>query len=431
MNDKKQNDSKQLNKSMFNIEFDEGSSLVIFNTYSTKIIRFDPVECELWATRKWDSFPDTTREWLIKNHFITAISDEIGSLQEEYEQYKKQPRNPTFRILTTFGCNADCSYCFEKKDPRNRMTANIAIKCVDFISRFITEYQKVIFLEWFGGEPLTNIMPIDLITYELKCRYPDKKVVSRMTSNGSLFHKYQNKINFWNLKTVQITLDGTRDNYNRIKRYHSDEYNYDVVLSNIEMLLKNKVKVIIRLNYDDDNYEDILNLIDELHERFGKRIGLYCAKIFSYTSIMDEKDCNSEKILFDKCLSLGYLNPKRIIQRRKVSCGFSAYRNHLIINPDGSICKCVESLFDPSLSTIGSIFNDYLDEDKIEDWSKIEIIEKCSTCGYFPICMGSCKLSRLGHISFHCFRNKDRVPEIVRAIASNANSKCIKVKGDE
>lgn len=430
MGDTTLNYCTQLKKSKFNVELEDGQTLIVFNTYSTKIIRFDPSERHIWETNQLKAFPESIKEWIIKNHFITTISDEIGLLLEEYERHRLRPRNPNFRILTTFGCNADCGYCFEKKDPRNIMTVETAKKCVDFISRYITNEQKVIFLEWFGGEPLMNTTPIDLITYELKCRYPDKTVISRMISNGSLFHQYQNKLSFWNLKTVQITLDGTRDNYNRIKRYNSDKYNFDVVLDNIEMLIEKGVKVIVRLNYTDDNCEDILKLIDQLHDRFGRRIRLYCSKIFSYVKVDNEADGDSEKRLFDKCLALGYLNPKKIIQRRKVPCGFSAYRNSLIITPDGFVCKCVESLFDPELTTVGTIYRDNLDEEKIEEWSKIEVSEKCSDCSYFPICMGSCKLSRLGHITFHCFRNKDQMPEIIRRIALDSSNNNFKEKGD-
>ena len=64
-------------------------------------------------------------EWLENNHFITSMTDEIGFIIKEYEQYRTRPRNPAFRILTTFGCNADCDYCFEKKDSHNKMTTEI------------------------------------------------------------------------------------------------------------------------------------------------------------------------------------------------------------------------------------------------------------------------------------------------------------------
>ena len=77
----------------------------------------------------------------------------------------------------------------------------------------------------------------------------------------------------WNLKKVQIALDGTEEVYNRIKAYEDSSQNaFERVLGNMDTLLETGIRVRVRLNMDSKNAEDICELIDLLGKRYkGKK----------------------------------------------------------------------------------------------------------------------------------------------------------------
>jgi len=108
---------------------------------------------------------------------------------------------------------------------------------------------------------------------------------STIVSNGYLFDQCDIKTlkDLWKLDKVQITLDGTEDNYNVAKAYvEACENPFDKVLNNIEYLVSNDIGVTVRMNLSNDNIDDMHSLIDLLHERFGKykRFSAYSHPLF-------------------------------------------------------------------------------------------------------------------------------------------------------
>lgn len=188
----------------------------------------------------------------------------------------------SFTILTTSRCNARCFYCYENPLKRkHHMTQDTAEK----IAKYILDVSLGnVTLHWFGGEPLFNYQVIDTITRIL--RQNKKDFVCSFTSNGYMFNKEmaEKAKNVWNTTNVQITLDGTKDVYNKTKNYiYKDDSNpYRTVLNNIARLLNLGITVTIRLNLDLYNSEDLKNLIKELYNRFRNhpKLGIYCWPIF-------------------------------------------------------------------------------------------------------------------------------------------------------
>ena len=97
------------------------------------------------------------------------------------------------------------------------MTEGMARRVADYI---IHHYNgEKLTLHWFGGEPLYNkpvITQICLLLKEAGVEYS-----SQMISNGYLIDDEitREAKTLWNLKKIQITLDGTEKIYNQIKAY--------------------------------------------------------------------------------------------------------------------------------------------------------------------------------------------------------------------
>ena len=138
-----------------------------------------------------------------------------------------------FTVLTTTDCNARCYYCYEKGIRREPMTRETAIAAADYIA--CASRGEKVRLRWFGGEPLFNREAIDVICGALE----QKKICfeSAMTTNGFYLDEKTtaDAVEKWNLKNVQITVDGTEKTYNRIKAYIDAEENpYRRVMNNIK-----------------------------------------------------------------------------------------------------------------------------------------------------------------------------------------------------
>ena len=93
-----------------------------------------------------------------------------------------------------------------------------------------------------------------------------------MISNGYLFDadRVQRAKDLWQLKRVQITLDGTAQTYNRVKDYvYRDVNAFERVLQNIGLLTGTGIHTRIRLNVSKHNIGEMAELVELLHQRFG------------------------------------------------------------------------------------------------------------------------------------------------------------------
>ena len=113
-------------------------------------------------------------------------------------------------------------------------------------------------ITWFGGEPLLNTDLIDYVTdYLIK---KDIEYSAYIITNGSLLTKDMliNKFPHWHIGAMQITIDGTKDNYLKIKNYYNTDIDYfENLIENIKAADEAGIGVDIRLNIDQDNMQDI------------------------------------------------------------------------------------------------------------------------------------------------------------------------------
>ena len=297
-----------------------------------------------------------------------------------------------FTIFTTTDCNARCFYCYEKGVRHYSMTKETSFDVASFIAKhFYGQRHK---LHWFGGEPLCNMLAIDIISSELTRLHVDFDSI--MTSNGYLFDEnaVNKAINLWKLKNVQITLDGTKEIYTQVKNYvQTNEDPFEKVLANIELLLNNKISVKIRLNVGLYNVEDIVLLIDLLKNRFGRypNLFIYPALVdkYRYVYSFDEIQQRNEQFqIVQKHLELSGLHYKRKSidnTLRLTNCVGDDYRGCVIL-PNGKLSKCATLMEEEIYGDI------YMDSSKynierIESWQQRgEEIIQCEECCIYPLC---------------------------------------------
>lgn len=309
---------------------------------------------------------------------------------------QKEPEyTTTYTIFTTTDCNARCFYCYEMGRSRIPMSNETAHKAAAYIAAHCGG--EKVHLHWFGGEPLFNKQVIDIICTDLT----EKGIVyeSMMISNGYLFDgaTVEQAVSHWKLKSVQITLDGTEEIYNRSKSfiYKDGKSPYQVVLANIQRLLDAGVAVLIRLNMDEHNADNLMELADELHERFGGKgkFSVYSHTLFEFAGSkaniraqeerrqLYQKQQRLRKKLDDCGIGASYyLRQKLRIRQCMADSGGS-----LTILPNGELGLC-EHYSENNL--IGHLDSEELDTAMVQSFRECwEQTDECPTCFYYPECI--------------------------------------------
>lgn len=366
---------------------DEG--VLLFNLLTREMLlltedefaRFNELD---YLKEKWFVVPENTKE----KEYADLVKWVLKTRQ------KKPDVITGYTIFPTTDCNARCFYCFELGRSRIPMSHETALKVVQYIKSHCKG--KKVNLAWFGGEPLFNQNVIDTICAGL-C---DEEIAftSFTVSNGYLFDDATVKkaVEGWNLKSVQITLDGTEEIYNRTKAFIYREGNpYQIVLKNIERLLDAGVTVSIRLNMDLYNAEDLLLLIDDLVQRFGarKNISVYVHHLFDGNTSMAElhsdeeweKRENAMRRIEEKLMQCGLIARRRISKNIRQNLCMADSGSSVTILPNGDIGLCEHF---SETEFIGHIDREGFDADVVDSWKETTpAIPACAECFYYPECI--------------------------------------------
>ena len=353
--------------------------LLLLSKDEREAISSDPILREELA-EKW---------FLVPNEFSEKqFTDEI----REALKFMKSPSKDVtvFTIFPTTDCNARCFYCYEKGRSRLMMSDETAHQAAAYIIR--VSGGKKIWLRWFGGEPLYNKSAINIITGDLLkagiC------FTSEMISNGLLFDRetVQKAKKLWKLESVQITLDGTEQVYNRIKAYVNTEGNpYRQIMENIGRILDEGIILDIRLNMDRRNADDLNMLVDELAERFGTypNFRVYCALLRDWGArnafSNEEEAIRQHSDLQAKLVRYGIERKYTLSDPVLVSNCIADNDEAVMILPDGHLGKCEHYSDEGYIGSLSEGIND-------EEWVKAFKIRRadipeCGRCRHYPRCL--------------------------------------------
>lgn len=294
-----------------------------------------------------------------------------------------------YTISTTSKCNANCWYCIENIKTKIHMSDDIAVNTAQFIIEEYKNNSTDVYIKWFGGEPLYNEQPINIICQAL-CEN-NIPFISEMATNGYLLdaNKILTYINIWKLKKVQITLDGINSYYNDIKQYiyTEDKNPFNTIVNNIKVLLDNDIKVSIRLNVSLENKEELIRTVDFLYENFKnyKTLNIYCSPLFQYLSENSEDivnivlDINTYIFKKFKLIKTIKFLPKTFLQLCPM-----INNSYVAINPFGNLTLCDFNLDDDS---IGDVKNGITKYENIANYKKqVYVKDLCEACILYPMC---------------------------------------------
>jgi len=331
-----------------------------------------------------------------------------------------------YSILPTTACNARCYYCYEKGVEPVTMTEKTAEDVVKFINDHCGSDRRVS-IQWFGGEPTIAYLRINQICDGL--HEAGINFTSSMITNGFLFDREMivSAKNTWNLVSLQISIDGTERQTNRIKAFAvKDDNPYERILRNVGLLIQNEIYVGLRMNFDLDNVSEFSPLLNQIKDLYGKSEFL---RVYAYPIVGDYAGPDgivhhgSDEWLDRTLLELnrqaqqsGLLKPKRLLPVMTY-IGCAAQRDsYVAILPSGNLVKCIEQLGKDQI--IGSLVNGIENQALVDSWKLLADYDKCKDCSYFPVCIKPRECSGRDR----CI-NSDRHDEFIQAIIYAYNEK--------
>lgn len=293
-------------------------------------------------------------------------------------------------------CNFKCWYCYEthiKDSKMSQSTINSVIKLVESVVKNQNGLKRII-ISFFGGEPLLYfnkiIIPLLQNTVDI-CNVSSIEVVGHMTTNGLLINdEMLTTCNKYGLKSFQITLDGNREQHNKVRFLSESKGSYDTIVNNIIKSVKQKIHVNIRINCSlntFDNINDILNSFISISKEDKSYITFDFQKVWQEETDLSEI-INNTKLDFEK---MGF-NVTKIGAGSLIESCYADKRYQATINYNGEIFKCTARDFKDGsgegiLQNDGNIIWNKKYENRLA--SKFNN-EPCKTCRILPLCGGGC-----------------------------------------
>ena len=406
-------------------------NVTIFNTFSGAVAILSSQEHEkMLDFKNYNTMDYDVQEWIKLGFIIEDSTDE--TLIINYNRIKNTFSNQgaAYKILTTSKCNANCFYCYENFSERKFMDKVTANNVSDFIIKNSKD-KKSIQLGWFGGEPLMNPEVITIITKniveELRPNYVN--INSNIITNGSLFSDEIINLSktIWNIKNVQISLDGMKKTHELRKKYMNFENSFERTFDIIKKLLDKEINIGIRLNFDKENFNEILELIYFIKSEFGesKYLDVDVYPLYKpcrdentgYYISTDDLDWYLTKIK-DTLMENSFMKLNNPPSRRKMGCS-AMMPNNCVIDANGDLYKCSMDMKDKTRS-IGNVECGVSDLNVFIDWSMPILSKACDDCVALPMCHGGCpaasKLSLIDHN--YCSVKKHTIKYYVSQITS-------------
>lgn len=388
-------------KSRYIISKNYENGMLIINTYSDSIVFLDCIEASNFNIM-------TDDETLIQTPLQEALYEQgilVDSMLNEYNLLEKNMLESSinsknadvFTIFPTQCCNAKCKYCFELGEKKLNMSDKVVEDTIKYLLKTINCEHRTIF-RWFGGEPLLAKNTIDKIINAIYTFFGENlRFQSMITTNGLLLDEdiINNAVLKWHLSSIHLTVDGYGIDHSIRKGYDYKNNNaYEMLIHNIEYLIKSNVMVVCRINIDKNNYDQLGKIITDLKKFSDSRFfkvdiapirGDYNAS-YDVTEFK-ELYINTYRQFVVSGLLKSFIDvmPKRLFE----NC-VAGVNNSVVINAEGNFYKCILHSTDKN-ERYGNVALGITNQHNCEKWMDVKIHHMCRKCAFLPVCFGGCK----------------------------------------
>ena len=382
------------------IEFNEK------NDFLTSVIEGE----NIYSSR---SFEDI--EFLLENNYIFESKGLYSKWKDKIFLKEKRRIDRSINLIllpAEQACNFSCVYCYEDHSIRKKMGDKEFNSIVNYIEKECSK-RKIdqVNISYFGGEPLMNKKFIKYFNTHVKelSNNNSFRFSSSMTTNGYLLDintaKDYEKIN---IKSYQITLDGLKEEHNKLRPLVKGTGTYDRIIDNLLLIKSSDLDIVIdiRVNFNsmhmESSYKDkLITSFSQLFEN-DPRFRIRFRPIGDYASLNNrnvdsdvlcgKENMNKDQILFEKFalekgMKLADINMFSDVG--SYSC-YAGKINHYIIDSKLKIKKCTVAL-DDELNDVGELLpsGEIMLNKNHDKWLASYTNDNCSSCAINIQCKGS------------------------------------------
>jgi len=199
--------------------------------------------------------------------FIPREMDELGYVIANRRSHSHNPDLRRVNVILTRKCNLGCTYCFQDKDVGDSKASE------EMILRYLKSQAipgGLLQITWFGGEPTLRIKLICELSDEViaTCNERGTRYNATISTNGVLLD--DEKIQMLvarHVKYYQISLDGPQQVQEARRPSLSGKSTYEIIIHNVERLVRSGAEVLIKVILDRENYEAVPDLFRDLGTR--------------------------------------------------------------------------------------------------------------------------------------------------------------------
>jgi len=310
-------------------------------------------------------------------------------------------------LVLNLDCNLACSYCYEGgMRGRRYMSPATALHLTEFLENGLNARGKRIELIFYGGEPLMSMDLITTISERLNIHASLRAVgySFNLVTNGTLLtRRIVKKLLPLGLKGAKVTLDGPKENHDRLRPFVSGKGSFDTIIGNVKEVC-DLIKIQVGGNYLRENYHEFPFLLDFLleegltperipHVQFVPVVksgrGFPLPEFYEGCASVDEPWlAEASLFLREEILKRGFYTPRV----RPSPCMVES-ENDIVVNYDGVIFKCPAFLGwkEMAVGDLETGIREFAVSHNLEVWKK----DKCLDCEYLPLCFGGCRYLKL------------------------------------
>lgn len=268
---------------------------------------------------------------LLKRGYITTKTQE-----EEYAYVERMATalyrkaeilNTSFTWVITYNCNFRCPYCFEGRNTKDGQkqivfteeTVNRAYQVMEQIQPHKELRRNMITL--FGGEPLLAENK-EILTYIVEEGVKRGYKFSAVT-NGYDLDAYLDLLSPEKICKLQVTIDGMRELHNARRVHYKYHNTFDKIIANLRLGLEKGVVVSVRMNVDNRNMNDFLQL-----KHYFESNGFYHYPDFRFYSAYLRNNTSIDESE-QECLD--FLSKKDYLEKNKQQGTLSVCQNHGVL----------------------------------------------------------------------------------------------------
>lgn len=321
-------------------------------------------------------------------------------------------------LQVTRMCNFNCRYCAfanNNKIVRNHekasMTWDVAKKSIDFLYEHSLD-STVVTIGFYGGEPMVNFDLIKAVVEYSKTLFFSKKIIYRMTINGSILTDSMLDFLVENNFIIVISLDGPENIQNKHRKFNeSGDGTFNLVYHNVNKI-RNKYEKYFCENvsfmsvvFDDEDPEAVLKFYKsiDIPEHYVKLMSADLSGVdYTYNNIYGYNDDNPlDETFYDRMIKV--YNKKNSLPNRWHHPGQCIPSiKSLFVNVYGEFYPCEKLIENKGLS-IGNIKSG-LNIKKIIDFMNIGKLTEteCKNCWamrFCEICIAQCFDIESGYIT--------------------------------